>query len=103
MVPAVQDQEDASICVKKTRLTCVETRVSRVHDGLMCGARGLTVGAIKKVLGRVALARRFGGGLPVSRLGAHGGTIKRVRSLTVTFYALNPLFRCRRQLGEMLN
>jgi hypothetical protein len=43
------------------RLTCVATRLSRVHDGLMCGARGLTVGAIK-VLGRVALARRFGGG-----------------------------------------
>jgi tetrahydromethanopterin S-methyltransferase subunit E len=96
MVPARQDPEDASICEKK------KTRLSRVHNGLMCGARGLSVGAIKKVLERVALARRFGGGLPVSRLGAHG-TIKRVRSPTVTFYALNPLFRCRQQLGEMLN
>jgi hypothetical protein len=63
-----------------------------VYDRLMCRIESLAVGAIQKVFGRDPFARHLGGGIPVSGLasGAHGGTIKRVRSPTVTLYRPEP-------------
>jgi hypothetical protein len=80
------------MCVeKKTRLTRGETRLGFIYDRLMCRRAALGASLLepsRRCLGATLLRGTLGGGLPVSGLAsrAHGGTIKRIRSLTVPFY-----------------
>jgi hypothetical protein len=54
----------------------------------MRSARGLAIQTVQKVFWCGALSRCLLGGVRSSGLGVHGGTIKHVQSLIVTFYAV---------------